>query len=84
MDQNKTVPPTPEQLLRLLDLELASTRSHRRTADPRRRVLWIMTGFLLIIASCIVALVILRQMLTDLPRHSAENTAVTVEESLFP
>ena len=73
---SKTSAPTPEQLLKLLDLQIAASRSRRRET-PRRRALVAVGAILFIILGALAALLILQQMVADLPRgpRSAEPAA---------
>lgn len=56
--------PTPDQLLRLLDLQLESERSKRKT-QPRHRALILVGGLVGIAAAAGVALVVAQQMLLE-------------------
>lgn len=69
---SKPAEPTPEQLLKLLDLQIAASRS-RRDQAPARRGLGISVALLLIIVAIVGALLILQQMVSDLPAPSRTN-----------
>jgi hypothetical protein len=67
-DQTKSAEPTPEQLLKLLDLQIAAKRE-RRAATPSRRGALIAVALVVIICGALVALLILQQMIADLPHR---------------
>ena len=71
MDETKTPEPTPEQLLKLLDAQLAASRARRTQPRTQQRVAVLVGGVLLIVAGSCVALFILQQLLTDLPQPQA-------------
>lgn len=70
--------PTPEQLMQILDGELATKRSHRTNAS-RNRAIILVFGLLFIVIAAGAALLVLDQMLTDLrpngPSSSQDSTA---------
>ncbi len=58
---------TPEQLLRLLDTQLAAQRA--RSKKPERNlVVFLVTSVLVIMAAAAIALVVLEQMLVNTDR----------------
>ena len=61
---------TPEQLVQLLDGQLASQRSHRQNSG-RNRAIILVTGLLFIVAAAGAALLILDQMLADLRQQNS-------------
>jgi hypothetical protein len=70
--QTKSPELTPEQLLTMLDLQIAAKKARKRGSSRSRGVL-LALGLLLIIAGCLGALLILRQSVGDLsdkPRSS--------------
>jgi hypothetical protein len=71
MDQIKTSESTPDQLLKLLDAQLAHARSTRSQPRAGRRTAILVVGLLLILGGCFAALVVLQQMLVELPRPAA-------------
>jgi len=71
--QTQSPQPTPEQLMQLLDLQIAMQRAKRRGGRKHRATL-IVGGVLLILAVTFAALFILQQMLGDLP-HPREAAA---------
>ena len=75
---SKTNEPTPEQLLKLIDVQIATARARRRET-PRRRALVAVSAILLIVLGLLAALLILQQMVADLPRgaRKAEPPAAT-------
>ena len=72
MNENRNPEATPDQLLQLLDTQLAAARNKRRSTNPYSRVVLLVGGLLLILAGCGVALLFLQQMLSDLPRSIGE------------
>jgi hypothetical protein len=69
-DPSKSPDATPEQLLKMLDLQIAMNRSRRRE-NPRRRATLIAMAVLLIVGGALAALLILQQMVADLPQQRA-------------
>jgi hypothetical protein len=63
---NKSAQPTPEQLMKLLDLQIAASRAKRKES-PKRRSNVAVIGILIIILGIGVALLFLQQMVADLP-----------------
>lgn len=70
---------TPEQLMQLLDVQLASQRSNRQNSG-RNRAIILVTGLLFIVAAAGAALLILDQMLADL-RHQGSPVGTAPTES---
>jgi len=70
---------TPEQLVQLLDVQLAAQRSHRSNSG-RNRAIILVVGLLFIVAAAGAALLILDQMLADL-RHPRPHGGTTPAES---
>lgn len=62
--------PTPEQLLKLLDLQLAQERS-KRASKSRNRATFLVVGILTIVAAAGVALVVAQGLLADLQDRGA-------------
>lgn len=65
MKETESPEPTPEQLLQILDAQLAAKRSHRTKTD-RNRATILVAGVLVILAAAGAALLILDHMLMDL------------------
>ena len=63
--QTETTQPTPEQLVQMLDLQLASARC-KRGGRSRNRAMILVFGLLAIVAAGGIALVVAQQMLLDL------------------
>lgn len=63
--QIESAQPTPEQLLKLLDLQLGQERN-KREHRSRNRATFLATGILFIIAAGGIALVVAQQMLAEL------------------
>ncbi len=68
--QTETPQPTPEQLLKLLDLQLQQERS-KRTHKSRKRATILVFGILAILAAAGVALVVAQGMLAELHDRGA-------------
>jgi len=81
MNENTNPEVTPDQLLKVLDTKLATMRNKRGTANPYARVVLLVGGFLLILAGCGAALLILQQMLVDLPRPSGKEPSPPMAEN---
>jgi hypothetical protein len=62
--------PTPEQLLQMLDAQLAGERG-KRAGRSRNRAMILVFGMLAIIAAGGIALFVAQQMLMDLQQHGA-------------
>jgi cell division septal protein FtsQ len=73
--QTKAAEPTPEQLLQMLDLQIAAQRSKRK-GTARQRAALLAAGLLLILVAAGGALLLLVQLLEDLPRPAAGTPAV--------
>ena len=67
MKENETNASTPEELLRILDLEIAARRSHREKGS-RNRAIIMAFGVLIIVVAAGAALLVLDEMLADLRR----------------
>ena len=80
MNENRNPEATPDQLLQMLDTQLAAARGKRRSTNPHSRLVLLVGGLLLILAGCGAALLFLQQMLFDLPRSSAEETSPRTAE----
>ena len=75
MKETETVQTTPEQLLQMLDAQLAMQRAERAPAG-RNRAMLLTGGVLFIVIAAGVALMVLGQMLADLPRDRHGSQAV--------
>jgi len=65
MKETESPDATPEQLMRMLDLQLAAQRSHRAQSGRNRAIL-LVGGILFIIVVAGAALLVLNQMLMDI------------------
>ena len=77
MKEIETTQGTPEQLLQILDARMAMQRAQRGPAG-RNRAMLLAGGVLFIIIAAGVALMVLSQMLAELPqngRHASSPTA---------
>ena len=68
--QTESTPPTPEQLLKLLDLQLGQERS-KRERKSRNRATFLVTGIFFIIVAGAISLVVAQQLLADLHDRGA-------------
>jgi hypothetical protein len=75
--QIETPQPTPEQLLKLLDLQLNRERS-KRTHKSRNRATILVVGIVSILAATGVALIVAQGMLTEL-QNRAETAPVLLQ-----
>ena len=66
--ETETKGATPEQLMEILNQQLASQRSHREGAS-RNRAIILVAGVLFIVVAAGVALLVLDQMLADLRQN---------------
>ena len=64
MKETETAQATPEQLLKLLDLQLSAQRQHRENSK-RNRALILVVGVLFIVVAATAALLALGQMIED-------------------
>ncbi|MDR3406586.1 MAG: hypothetical protein P4L99_29140 [Chthoniobacter sp.] len=65
MKETETGQSTPEQLLQMLDAQLAAQRSHRAQSG-RNRATILVVGILFIVIAASAALLVLDQMLMDM------------------
>jgi hypothetical protein len=72
--QTKSAEPTPEQLMQLLDLQIASQRAKRKGGRKHRATL-LAGGLLFILAAAFAALFVLQQLAGDLHRSAEPATA---------
>jgi len=78
MKENETEHLTPEQLLQMIDLQLASQRS-QRAQSGRNRATILVGGILFIIVIAGAALLVLDQMLMDLRPDGRPATATPAQ-----
>jgi hypothetical protein len=80
-NQTETAQPTPEQLLKLLDLQLARERT-RREKKSRNRASFLVAGILVIIVAAAVSLLVAQQLLAELrERGSMQPAPVELNEN---
>ena len=83
MKETETAQTTPEQLLQMLDAQLAMQRAQRGPAG-RNRAMLLVGGVLFIVIAAGVALMVLAQMLSDLPQNGQHGaTAKSVPAGNF-
>jgi predicted metal-binding membrane protein len=68
--KTETCPPTPEQLLKLLELQLARERG-KRGEKTRKRATFLVAGILFIVAAMGIALVVAQSMVAELKERGA-------------
>ncbi|HYR58230.1 MAG TPA: hypothetical protein VEO95_06360 [Chthoniobacteraceae bacterium] len=78
--QIETAQPTPEQLLTLLELQIAGERSNR-AHKSRNRATFLVTGILLIIAGACIALFVAGQLLAEVQERGARASAGVPSEA---
>ena len=66
-EQTKSSEPTPEQLMRMIDLQIEAQRA-RRSQAPSKRGALLAAGVLFIIFAAFASLMLLLQKVQDLPR----------------
>jgi hypothetical protein len=68
-DETKSDQPTPEQLLKMLDEQIAVQRKRKKNSAARRALL-LTIGLLVIIGGLMAAMMLFQHMAQDLPRAS--------------
>ena len=74
MNENQSSESTPDQLLQMLDLQIAMQRGKRRSASKNRAVI-LAGGLILILGGMAVALLVLQQLLLEVPRSDKPQAA---------
>jgi hypothetical protein len=74
MKEIQTNASTPEELLQILDAQIAARRSHREKSSRNRAIILAM-GVLIIVVGAGAALMVLDQMLADLRRGDPIQTS---------
>ena len=74
MKEIETTYATPEQLLQMMDAQMAMQRAQRGTTG-RNRAMLLAGGVLFILIAAGVALMVLSQMLADLPQNGRRASA---------
>lgn len=69
MNETRIQQATPEQLIKLLDIELHTVRGRHTGDSGQRRMALVVGGLLFIVGACCSALLILQQMLSDLKQR---------------
>lgn len=82
MKETETDQATPEQLLKMLDARMLMQRAQRAHAG-RNRMMFMVGGVLFIVLGAGVALMVLMQMLSDLPHGERRPTAQTAAQENF-
>ena len=67
-DETKTDQPTPDQLLKMLDQQIAEQRKRKKDSRGRRAIL-LAVGFMIIFGGLLAALLLFQYMVQDLPRR---------------
>ncbi len=73
MNENQPPDATPDQLLRLLDVEIARQRG-KRQVGVQSRVMFRAGALILIVGGLFAALALLQYLVTDLPRQTPSET----------
>lgn len=68
MKETETISQTPEQLLQVLDAQIAMKRSQNQAAR-RNRAIFLTVGVLVILVGAMVAFLVLSQMVQEVPRR---------------
>ena len=79
MNETRIPQATPEQLVKLLELQLSAKRGSRTEDTGSRRGVLLAGGLLFIVAACGAALLILQYLLSDLRERGAARTPHTGE-----
>jgi hypothetical protein len=79
MNENKTVEPTPEQLLQVLEIQLQAQRAKRQHAAGNRTALRA-GGILLILGGAVAALLILQYAMSELSVRQQSARPATEEQ----
>lgn len=77
MKETESPDPTPEQLMQLLEAQMAAQRSHRAKSG-RNRAIILVSGVLFIVVAAGAALLILDQMLMDMRENGHPVSTPTV------
>jgi hypothetical protein len=77
-DETKSDQPTPEQLLKILDLQIAEQRKRKKSSAARRAIL-LTVGLLVILGGLLGSLMLFQHMAQDLPRSPKKDPATSLE-----
>jgi len=77
-DETKSDQPTPEQLLKLLDVQIAEQRRRKKNSAGRRAIL-LAVGFIIIFGGLLAALLLFQYMSQELPRRPKQGTEAVSE-----
>jgi hypothetical protein len=69
---------TPEQLLKLLDLEFDQERRKRTARTPRNRASFLAAGIVFVIVGAVIALLLAEHLLVEMKRDA--QTPITAAE----
>ena len=75
MNEIKLREQTPEQLMKLLDSQLAAKRARHSAASQRRTAVRVF-GAILIVGLCLAAFLILQYVVTELPPRNGARSAI--------
>jgi hypothetical protein len=67
-DETKSDQATPEELLKILDQQIAEQRKRRKNT-PMRRAIILTGGLLLILGGLLASLLLFQYMTREMPRH---------------
>ncbi len=79
--KTEIAPPTPEQLLKLLDLQLERERS-KRANKSRNRATFLVTGLVVILAAVGIAVLVAQQMLVEVREHARAGASVGIVDDV--
>ena len=77
-DETKSDQPTPEQLLKMLDEQIAIQRKRKKNSAARRAIL-LTVGLLVILGGLLAAMLLFQHMAQDLPRSPRKTPGTPVE-----
>ena len=81
VNETKSLEPTPDQLLKLLDLQLAQQRATRLHGSGKRTMIRIV-GIFLILGGCVAAILILQYALSELrPGEGVERPMDQIQQA---
>ena len=73
-DENKSTQPTPEQLLKLLEVEIGASRQKRVKLESKRRTIQVVSIMVIVVGTAI-ALWVLMFMLEDFQSEHTRNAS---------
>lgn len=77
--QTESPQPTPEQLLRMLDMQMTQERT-KRAGKTRNRGIFLVVGLVFIFVAACAALMVAQNMLMDLKNPDPANMSMTATD----